>query len=196
MLEELIEKRRSIYALGNKPIAGEDDIMTIVRNAVKHCPTAFNSQSGRVVVLFGKEYQKFWDIVENKLREAVPADGFAKTKEKLDGFRAGLGTILFFEDEAVIRALQQKFSLYKDNFPLWSLQAGGMLQYIVWTALAEKNIGASLQHYNPLVDEDVARQWRVPSDWRLLAQMPFGSIETPAGDKTFEALDSRVFVYR
>lgn len=196
MLEKLIEKRRSIYALGKETAASENEVVALVKNAVKYCPTAFNSQSGRVVVLFGEEYQKLWDIVENKLRGLVPAEGFAKTKEKIDGFRAGLGTILFFEDEAVVQALQQKFPLYKDNFPLWSLQAGGMLQYIVWTALAEKNIGASLQHYNPLIDEDVAKQWQLPLTWRLLAQMPFGSIVMPAGDKAFEPLDSRVLVYR
>ena len=105
-------------------------------------------------------------------------------------------TILFFEDMDIVRGLQEKFPLYADNFPKWSLQSNGMLEYIVWTALAEKNIGASLQHYNPLIDEVVAKEWKLPESWQLLAQMPFGSIEAPADDKSFEPIEKRVKVFK
>ena len=54
-----------------------------------------------------------------------------------------------------------------------------------WLALAEKGIGANLQHYNPLVDEDVQRTWNIPASWKLRAHMNFGSIEAPAGEKAF-----------
>ena len=43
-------------------------------------------------------------------------------------------------DNVVYSNLDSEFSLYKDNFAIWSQQANGMLQYLIWTALAEKNI--------------------------------------------------------
>ena len=97
---------------------------------------------------------------------------------------------------AVVEDLQSRFPLYRDNFPRWSEQASGMLQYVVWTALAEQNIGASLQHYNPLVDEAVAKEWKIPDSWKLIAEMPFGSIEVPAGEKSFLPIDERVKIFK
>ncbi len=55
----------------------------------------------------------------------------------------------------------------------------------MWTALSEINVGASLQHYNPIVDEEVAQTYDIPANWKLRAQLVFGSIEAPAGEKTF-----------
>lgn len=193
--DNLIIKRRSVYDLGQNVLLSDNDIVHLIENAVKYCPTAFNSQSGRVVVLFAKESQKFWNIVEEELRKLVGEGDFAKTKSKIDAFAKGLGTILFFEDMDVIKNFEEKYSLYKDNFAIWSQQANGMLQYMIWTALAEKNIGASLQHYNPLVDEKVMQQWNVPQSWKLVAQMPFGSIEKSPKEKSFEPLNSRVKVF-
>ena len=85
----------------------------------------------------------------------------------------------------MVRSLQEKFALYADNFPVWSEQAGGMAQLSVWAALANAGVGASLQHYNPLVDADVARRWNIPASWKLRAQMPFGSNEAGFGEKAF-----------
>ena len=90
-----------------------------------------------------------------------------------------------------IKELQQKFPLYADNFPIFSEHSAGMAQYAVWTALAEAGIGASLQHYAPLIDAEVARTWDVPASWKLRAQMPFGSNEAPFPEKTFIADDIR-----
>lgn len=194
-LQELVEKRRSIYNLGKDVKLTKNEIVDLVENAVKYCPTAFNSQSARVVILFNDDYQKFWDMVEDKLKNIINGKDFSKTKEKLDAFRQGIGTILFFEDEDKIKQLQEMYHLYKDNFEIWANQANGMLQYIVWTALAEKLLGASLQHYNPLVDDEVHKYWKLPNNWRLIAQMPFGSIAKPASEKSFEALENRVKIF-
>ncbi|CRR91193.1 hypothetical protein PAERUG_P48_London_17_VIM_2_01_13_02863 [Pseudomonas aeruginosa] len=97
----------------------------------------------------------------------------------------GAGTVLFFEDQTVVRQLQEQFALYADNFPVWSEQASGMAQFAVWTALAEHKVGASLQHYNPLVDAQTHKTWNLPESWKLRAQMPFGAIAAPAGFKVF-----------
>ena len=94
----------------------------------------------------------------------------------------------------MVKGLQENFALYKDNFPVWSQQSSGMAQFAVWTALAAEGIGANLQHYNPLVDSWVAKKTGAPETWKLMAQMPFGSIETPAGQKEFAPVETRVKV--
>ena len=71
-----------------------------------------------------------------------------------------------------------------------------MLQFAVWTLLEEAGLGASLQHYNPLIDEAVKRVWQIPDSWQLLAQMPFGAPAGAPGEKAFEPLERRVKVYR
>ncbi len=187
-----LEKRRSIYAIGKRTVADEKAVRDIVEYATKHVPSAFNSQGARVVILFGAESDRFWSIAREALRKIVPPDAFPKTEAKLASFAAGLGTILFFEEQKTVEDLQTRFSLYRDNFPVWSLQSNGMLEFAVWTLLAEAGLGASLQHYNPLVDEEVRKAWNLPGSWKLLAEMPFGSIEAPAGEKEFLPIGERV----
>ncbi|GAW19224.1 hypothetical protein ANO14919_087090 [Xylariales sp. No.14919] len=46
--------------------------------------------------------------------------------------------------------------MLKDKFPQWLDHANGMLQYAVWTMLAAEGLGCNLQHYNPMVDDQVA----------------------------------------
>ncbi len=194
-LLKAFEKRRSMYSLGKTKTVSEQKIREIVETAVKHVPSPFNSQSARVVLLFGSESERFWGIVREALRAVVPPDAFGKTEEKIRSFDAGFGTILFFEDQAVVTGLQERFALYADNFPIWSLQSNGMLEFAVWTSLADVGVGASLQHYNPLVDEGVRKAWDVPASWKLLAEMPFGSIEAAAGEKEFLPLTDRIRVF-
>lgn len=189
---EAIEKRRSIYALGSEKKVPEDQIQKTVEFAVKHVPSPFNSQSARVVVLFGKESNRFWDITREALRKIVPANAFAATDEKIGSFDAGYGTVLFFEDQTVVTGLMNQFPLYKDNFPVWSLQSNGMLEFAVWTALEAEGLGASLQHYNPLVETAVRDAWKLPEGWKLLAEMPFGSVKAPAGSKEYSPIADRV----
>lgn len=193
---EAVKKRRSIYQLGNKEILAPSDIEKLVKTALLETPSAFNSQSSRAVVLFGEAYIRLWDIVLDVLRPKVPAGKFSATEMKIESFKRGYGTILFFEDMAVVQQLQEKYPLYKDNFLIWSEQSSGMLQYVVWTGLAANGIGASLQHYNPLIDVDVIREWNLPKTWKLMSEMPFGSIEAPADEKTYFPVDSRFKVFK
>jgi hypothetical protein len=137
------------------------------------------------VTLFGAESDKLWNITKEELRKIVPAENFAQTEAKLDSFAAGAGTVLFFEDQDVVKGLQEQFPLYADNFPVWSEQASGMAQLAVWTALSEAGIGASLQHYKPVIDASVEASWNIPATWKLRAQMPFGSHEAEIGEKAF-----------
>lgn len=192
---DLIKQRRSRYDLTNKSTLPKEEIVKLVQENVKHTPSPFNSQSTRVLLLCGVRHKQFWDIARHELQQIIPPEKFTTTEEKLAAFSAAHGTILFFEDWSVVESLQAQFPAYKDNFPLWAYQANAMTEFAVWTALAENGMGASLQHYNPLVDLEVHRQFHVPLDWKLIAQMPFGvplSKEPPA--KEFKPIEERVHV--
>ena len=192
----LIEQRRTIYHLGSSIPISEKSIEQLVEHAVKHTPSAFNSQSARVIVLFGDAHNTLWSLTKENLRAIVPAEKFGTTEDKINSFGSGAGTVLFFEDQSVVEYLMTNFVQYAHNFPIWSQQSSGMLQYVVWTGLANINIGASLQHYNEVIESDVAEAFDVPSTWKLIAQMPFGSIETPAGEKEFNPIEDRFRVLR
>ena len=180
----LAANRRSIYALGDNLSQTPEEIFDLVKQTIKNSPTAFNSQTVRAVVLFGKSSDKVWEIVEDALRKiAKSPDAFEQTKSKIDSFKAGYGTILYFTDTTIVHQLENDYPSYAANFANWAEQGLGGAQQAVWPALAEQGIGASLQHYNPLIDDAIHQVFNLPADWQLRAEMPSGSIEAPAGEK-------------
>lgn len=191
-----LKGRRSIYGISKEQVISDEKIQEIVNEAVKYTPSSFNSQSTRAVVLLGEQHDKLWNLTEETLRVVVPAESFAPTAEKMAAFRAGYGTVLFFEDYTVIEGLQANFAAYQDNFPIWSGHTSGMHQLVVWTALEEEGLGASLQHYNPLIDQKVANEWNLPASWKLIAQMPFGKPTVQPGEKEYQPLEDRVKVFK
>ncbi|MDO5055971.1 MAG: nitroreductase family protein [Lautropia sp.] len=194
-LKKAAETRRSIYALTKNLPVPAAEVVSVVEHAVKHTPSSFNSQSTRLIVLLGAEHEKLWQLTEKALAAIVPADKFQPTKDKLASFAAGAGTVLFFEDQNVVKGLQEQFAAYADNFPIWSEHTSAMHQYAIWTALASLGVGASLQHYNPVIDQAVADTWNVPANWKLRAQLVFGGIGAPAGEKQFAPVADRLKVY-
>ncbi|MNO27632.1 Nitroreductase family protein [compost metagenome] len=193
---DAVKSRRSVYAISKESPISDAEIQEIVEAAVLHSPTSFNSQSSRAVVLLGDKHDKVWDITSDTLRKIVPTEQFEGTAQKLSSFKAGYGTVLFFEDQAVVKHLQENFALYAENFPIWSNQSSGILQFVVWTAFAEAGLGASLQHYNPLIDDEVKATFDIPADWKLIAQMPFGKTVTAPGEKEFQPIEERVKVIK
>ena len=182
-----IKQRRTIYAVGKSVALTPEQIESVIKEAVNHSPSAFNSQTSRIVTLFGESHLQFWNVVRETLRKIVPDAAFEGTNAKINSFAAGYGTVLFYEDQDVVKSLQEQFALYADNFPVWSEHSSAIAQFAVWTALSEQNIGASLQHYNPIVDAEITEIFDIPANWKLRAQLVFGSIEAPAGEKTFMA---------
>ena len=182
-----IKQRRTIYAVGKNVALTPEQIESVIKEAVNHSPSAFNSQTSRIVTLFGESHLQFWNVVRETLRKIVPDAAFEGTNAKINSFAAGYGTVLFYEDQDVVKSLQEQFALYADNFPVWSEHSSAIAQFAVWTALSEQNIGASLQHYNPIVDAEIAEIFDIPANWKLRAQLVFGSIEAHAGEKTFMA---------
>ncbi|NOU98196.1 nitroreductase [Paenibacillus sp. LMG 31456] len=192
----LVKNRRSIYEISKESTISDEKIQEIISEAVKHTPSAFNSQSSRVVLLLGDQHNKLWDITTEVLKGIVPADQFASTQQRMDGFRNAYGTVMFFEDTAVVEGMQANFPTYQDRFPAWSQHTSGMLQFVIWTALENEGLGASLQHYNPLIDNKVKMEWRLPEGWQLIAQMPFGKPTAPAGEKEFKPIEERVKIFK
>jgi len=197
-----LKKRRSIYALG-KNIDNGDEVVELIKDVVRHSPYAFNAATTRILVLTGEAQDKLWgQIVPTSLkaemdRQGAPESAWEGTKAKLEGFKAAYGTVLFFEDQAVVKNLQENFPLYADNFPHWSEQHSGITSINTWTALAQENIGANLQHYNPVIDEAVAKEWNIPANWKLRSQLVFGSIEDGSlKDKDFMADEERFIVVK
>lgn len=192
--------RRSHYSLTNSATISDSEIQNILDFVLRNVPSAFNSQTTRIVLLLGNNHRELWDIVMRSLRCLTSARAFEATEAKINSFAAGYGTILFFEEQTIVTALQEKFPLYADNFPLWSIQTSGMHQFAVWTMLEDAGLAASLQHYNPLIDDAVRAEWALPSSWRLMAEMPFG---TPTPDanaklpvKTVEPIANRLRIFK
>lgn len=190
-----ISARRSQYALTDAAALSDSEIVDLIRSVAGEVPSAFNAQPQRAVVLFGEDHHRLWAIVHDALRAVVKDDtAFAATEQKIAGFDAAHGTILYFDDTTVTKNLQERFPSYATNFPVWAQQANGMLQFAVWSALAEAGIGANVQHYNPLIDDAVRDTFGIPADWKLIAQMPFGEVTAPAGEREHMPLDEQVQV--
>ena len=179
--QEAVTARRSIYKLGRNIPVLQSQIIAAVERMTKDVPSPFNMQSARVVVTMLDHHENIWDITKSALKEIVPEDKFEKTEEKIDGFGAAYGTILFYEESDTIYEMQKKYPTYADNFPIWAAQANGMLQFAIWSALEDMGLGVNIQHYNMLIDEDVKKIFNVPGSWDLVAQMVFGEkLEEPA----------------
>lgn len=90
---ETVKARRSWYALDKNLPVSRERIESIVRDAIQTVPSAFNSQTNRVVILFGDEHDKLWDIVTGVLKARVSEDQWASTGQKMAGFKAAAGTV-------------------------------------------------------------------------------------------------------
>lgn len=194
--QESLELRRSIYQLGNTPMVSDSCLIETISACLKNCPSPFNAQSARLVILFKEYHHQFWDLVWKKLSAAAPANKQKTARERILAFRNAYGTILFFEDQHILTNLKKQYPLYKHNMHDWVMQSNGILQYMIWQTLAENDEGASLQHYNELIEKELNSWLELPKNWKIVAQMPWGNIEKEAGAKTFEPLETRMKIFK
>ena len=182
---EALKLRRSVYRINKQLPVEENRIVQLVEEATRLVPDAFDMKSQRVVLVTGEQQDRLWDAIYDAFGGKVP-------REKIDGFKAGYGTVLYFYDNATVKSLQEKYALYAANFPVWAQQANGMLQLAIWSGLSELGVGANLQHYNPVIDEAVRKLTGVPEDYVLVAQMPFGGVVERPAPKAEEDISRRV----
>ena len=192
---DLIKQRRSVYALSDALPISREALTALVRAVAVETPSAFNMQSAHAVILYGDAHRRLWQITTDALRQKVPAEKFAPTQAKMEMFAAGAGSILFFEDDTVVESFKEQFPSYAASFDMFAAHGLGILQGNVWNALAEQKVGASLQHYNPLIDDAVRREWKIPAGWRLVSEMVFGGIAAPAEAKEKLPGEQRVLVF-
>lgn len=186
-LKETIKKRRSIRKLKKSNAVSREVIEEILRTAM-YVPSAFNMQSYRIVALEGRDHDDLWNIVEEMLIHKMGKEKYIErgTGNKIQGFRGGNGTLLVFEDEKVLDEKREKFKSYREQVPSWSYQGSGIFQYAIWLQLVEAGLSASLQHYNPMIDERVKKRFKVDESWSLISQIPYGLSD--------EELEPREFV--
>jgi predicted oxidoreductase (fatty acid repression mutant protein) len=91
-----MNNRRSYYVLNKSSPISNEDITSIVQETLLSIPSAFNSQSSRVVVLFGNQHEAFWDIALEAVKEKVTGDRLAYTVGKQGLFKASYGTVSHF----------------------------------------------------------------------------------------------------
>ncbi|MBA5728262.1 hypothetical protein HW423_00470 [Aerococcaceae bacterium INB8] len=94
-----------------------------------------------------------------------------------------MSTILFFEDRDAVKAgLGEvvRADTYKHH-------NDANMQFSMWVALAELNLGASLPHMNIGFEQGFDKSFKeildLPASYEMVAQMPFGSIEGTPGEK-------------
>lgn len=184
-----LENRRTYYKIKKELPVSEEEVIALVGHLTELVPDAFNMKSSRVVVALGDKQDQLWDVVYDAFEGQVP-------REKIDSFKAGAGTVLYFYDREVVENCQNQFPLFAANFPVWANQSSGMLQLSIWSGLRELGIGASLQHYNPVIDTKVRELFNLPESYVLIAQMPFGGITEEPDAKEKEDISQRVKIMK
>jgi predicted oxidoreductase (fatty acid repression mutant protein) len=193
---QAIKQRRSIYDINRDILVEEKQILELIETAVKYTPSAYNSESQRLAVLLGEKHDRLWEMVKEEIKKRVKPEDFAVSEKKINAFKNGYGTVLFFDDRVTTNALMEKFALYKDNFAKWAIEQNGMLQSNVWVGLESLGLGASLQHYNELIESRVKEEFGIDENWQLNAQMPFGNLVSTPDEKPKKDLAERMKILK
>lgn len=191
---ELVKNRRTQYVIGKNTELSNEEITTYITNIVKDVPTAFNSQTTRVAIVFGEESVKLWDHILDVQKDVLQGEMWDMMSGVMEGAKNGIGTVLFFEDLEAVKAMPvngTRGEAYKQN-------NNANTQYATWLGLTQLGLGGSLQHFNvgyeQGFDKSVKELLGLPEHWELQAQMPFGSIEGVVAEKEYIADNDRVRV--
>lgn len=150
-------------------------------------------QDIHAIILTGDNRKKLWNqIVHDTLQKIVPPEPFRRTEIKLQTFSKAYGAILLFRDLDAVEQMKKDYATYADEMDGWSCQDLGIAMVNIWNSLAEVNVGANIQHYNPLIDDEVKTTWDIPANYQLVGQMVFGGIVSRPGDKECKSGDELV----
>ncbi|MBG9983414.1 nitroreductase family protein [Aerococcaceae bacterium DSM 111022] len=191
---ELVKNRRTQYAIGNNTELTNEAIAERITEIVRDVPTASNSQTTRIAIIFGEENVKLWDHILDVQKDVLQGEMWDMMSGVMEGAKGGVGTVLFFEDLDAVEAMPtspSRVEVYKQN-------NNANAQYAVWLGLTDLGLGGSLQHmnvgYEQGFDKSVKELLGLPERWELQAQMPFGSIEGENAPKEYIADSDRVVV--
>lgn len=191
---DLVHARRSIYEIGTNTDVTVDDVAATLRNITGRLPSAVNSQSTRLVIVTGEKNDAVWDMVHEDQKTALSPDMYEIFAPRFEQAKKGLGTVLMFESRDAVESM----GLSPDRNELYKENNHGIAAFGVWLALTELGLGASLQHFNigyeQGYDAKIREYLELPTDFEMLAQMPFGSIEEPGAQKPSIAPEEHVFI--
>ena len=163
---EIANKRRTQYMIGGEANHSIEEIAAELARVVTASPSAFNSQTTRLVIVSEAANQKVWEIIDGTQKEILDEGMYNYFKGVFETAKNAVGTVLFFE-------------LYKE-------QNAAMAEYAALLRLAELGYGANLQHFNigfqQGFDRSIKEALDLPDHWELNAQMPFGPVIEPAQD--------------
>ncbi|KAJ5688219.1 hypothetical protein N7536_010838 [Penicillium majusculum] len=105
---EAAQKRRTIRALEQKTTVPDNTIIKLGEVAILTIPSAFNSQSARLTVLFGDDHKRLWSITVDALLAKIGEQRWNEgTKDRIANFANAYGTILFWDDQSCAAAMEE-----------------------------------------------------------------------------------------
>ncbi|KAL2840068.1 Nitroreductase-like protein [Aspergillus pseudoustus] len=113
-LIDLVKSRRTYYSLSPTSTIPDAAIEEIVKTAVLHVLSSFNSQTTRIVLLLKSEHQRLWQATIEIMEGLVVVGTVLKdvfeshTKPKLERFCNSYGTVLFFVDYEALEPIKTK----------------------------------------------------------------------------------------
>ena len=66
-----IENRRTIYKTKTSISISDEELEEMIEHIVKYMPSAFNSQSTRIVLLLNDQHIKFWENAKTVLKDVM-----------------------------------------------------------------------------------------------------------------------------
>jgi uncharacterized protein len=103
------DHRRSCYNLTSDTTIPQGELTQIIKDCLNVVPSAFNTQTTRLVLLTGQHHIKLWEIVASALRQKIGEERFAAgTEARIKGFAAAHGSIIFCDDPKAVEGLKVK----------------------------------------------------------------------------------------
>jgi predicted oxidoreductase (fatty acid repression mutant protein) len=168
----LLSRRRSIRRLQEGELT--PDALERIQEAILRTPSAYSVPLWHVV-LIQERRRAFWNEIEGGFRAGLERDRLGRYLDRLDGFRGAAAVALIYEDRDAFPELRDAWNLSDEVAHSFVQQGLGMVQLAIWLALTAEGLVSSLQHWDWLVQERLARFLHLPSErYRLTATMPIG----------------------
>ncbi|KAH8657876.1 Nitroreductase-like protein [Xylariales sp. PMI_506] len=175
--------RRSVYALKDTSKVSDERIKEIITKIQAFAPSSYNTQPTRVNLVTGEKQKEFWELISKEAEPILKSFGAWEVMgPMLERHKSSYGSVVFWEDGAVIKQSQETHKGAAHMFPQFSDHANGMFQGFVWSALELEGLGANLQHMQalgPAVEGTIKKFVGVPETYNLKANMNFGDEAAP-----------------
>ena len=88
--------RHSFYQITNKCPISDERVKEIVDFAITNCPSAYNVQSARAVIVVREKHEKLWDIADETTKAVMPEQVYSQfLAPRIKGFRGGYGSVSY-----------------------------------------------------------------------------------------------------